>query len=79
MKSKFKIGDEIYYMGYDKPRKEIIKGIAVISGIVEFGISTYEGLESGPSILYSFGYCNVEESKVFATKKELIDNLFSNL
>ena len=80
MKSKFKIGDEIYYMNYSEPAKGTIKGIAFVVG--EFSESSFKrtGLENSPAVVYSTGsYSAIDENKVFATKEELQADLFSKL
>lgn len=80
MKSKFKIGDEIYYMNYAEPTKGTIKGIAFVIG--EFSESSFKrtGLENNPAVVYSTGsYSAIDENKCFATKEELQNELFSKL
>ena len=80
MKSKFKIGDEIFYMNYDEPRKGIIKGIAFVIG--EFENTSFKkiGTEETPSVTYSLGaYLVVDEDKAFSTKEELQTFIFSKL
>lgn len=80
MESKFKIGQEIYYMNYDKPTKGIIKGVAFVFG--EFSESSFKrkGTGNEPAIVYSTGeYSCIDESKAFTTKDELINGVFANL
>lgn len=80
MKSKFKIGDEIFYMNFSEPSKGIIKGIAFVIG--EFSESSFKrkGLENNPAVIYSTGdYSAIDENKAFATKEELQSVLFSKL
>ena len=80
MESKFKIGDEIYYMNYSEPAKGIIKGIAFVIG--EFSEPSFKrtGTENNPTIVYSTGsYSAIDEDKAFATKEELQADLFSKL
>lgn len=81
MKSKFKIGEEIYFMNYNEPSKGIIKGIAFIVGEFEDSSSfKRNGSVENPSISYSVGaYRTIEESKAFSTKEELQADLFSKL
>lgn len=80
MNTKFNIGDEIYYMSYPEPTKGIIKGIAFVIG--EFTATSFKhtGSQENPKIIYSTGaYSEIEESKAFATKEELQNNLFAKL
>ena len=80
MKSKFKIGDEIFYMNYDEPRKGIIKGIAFVIGEFENTSLKKKGTEETPSVTYSLGaYLVVDEDKAFSTKEELQTFIFSKL
>lgn len=80
MKSKFKIGDEVYYMNYSEPEKGKIKGIAFVFG--EFTESSFKrtGSLDSPTVVYSTGsYFAIDEDKLFATKEELQNALFSKL
>lgn len=81
MKSKFNIGDEIFFMKYNEPSKAVVKGIAFIIGEFEESSSFKRiGTEEKPSVNYNVGmYSSIEESKAFATKEELQKNLFANL
>jgi hypothetical protein len=80
METKFKIDEEVFFMNYDKPSKGIIKGIAVIYGKFKDGALERNGTEK-PSINYSIenNYNSVEEHKLFSSKEELQESLFSNL
>ena len=80
MESKFKIGDEIFFMDYATPSKGIIKGICFVEG--EFDNSSFKRKsEDGTfAISYSAGpYTTIDEEKSFATKEELKANLFKSL
>jgi hypothetical protein len=81
MNTKFKIGEEVFFMRYDVPSKGIIKGIAIIEGAFKESSFEKTGTVENPSINYSIegSYTSVEEHKVFATKEELVNSLFSNL
>ena len=80
METKFKIEEEVFFMNYDKPSKGVITGIAIVYG--DFKDSSFErkGIIE-PSVNYSIAgsYSSIEEHKVFATKEELQNSLFSNL
>jgi len=80
MKSKFNIGDEIYFMNYDTPSKGIIQGIAFIMG--DFKSVNFSRKSDGdkPAIVYSMdGYAIVNERGAFKSSEELKDSLFKNL
>lgn len=80
MKSKFKIGDEIYYMNYAEPTKGTIKGIAFVIGAFSESSFKRTGLEDSPTVVYSTGgYSAIDENKAFATKEELQNEVFSKL
>ena len=80
MESKFKIGDEIFYMNYSEPAKGIIKGIAFVIGDFQESSFKRTGLENNPAVIYSTGsYSAIDENKAFATKEELQNDLFSKL
>lgn len=80
MKSKFNIGDEIFYMNFNEPKKSKVIGIAFIIG--DFKNSSFEkkGEVNNPSITYSVGgYSTVDEKDAFANKEELQNHLFAKL
>lgn len=80
VETKFNIGDEIYYMDFSEPKKAKIKGIAVVTG--DFNDSNFriKTNEEEYSVLYSTGsYSSLHEDKVFKSKEDLQENLFSKL
>ena len=81
MKSKFKIGDEIFFMNYSTPAKGTVEGISFVVGKHETASrSKREGTFDKPSIEYYLGgYTTVDEAAVFASKEELQDDLFKEL
>lgn len=80
METKFKIGDEIFYMKYSEPAKGIIKGIAFVIGEFEDSSFKRKAVDGKPSITYSVGsYVTIEEANAFSTKDELQNYLFKNL
>ncbi len=80
MESKFKIGDEIYFMSYTRPTKGKIEGIAFVVGKFNNSVFKKTGTHENPSITYhTGGYDTVDEGNAYATKEELQIALFANL
>lgn len=80
MESKFKIGDEIFFMGFSEPVKATVKGIMVLTGEVDTTGIKKDKKTPDPLIVYATGsYTTVEESKAYSTKEELRDILFAKL
>jgi hypothetical protein len=80
MESKFKIGQEVYYMNCNEPAKGLIKGIAFIVGNFTDSFFSREATEDKPCIVYSIGgYAAIDEDKVYASKMDLQNALFSKL
>ena len=80
MESKFKIGDEIFYMKFDEPAKGTIKGIAFVIGDFKDTSFSKSGSIEKPSVTYSVGsYVVIDEERAFSTKEELQLSLFSKL
>jgi len=80
MNTKFKIGDQIFFMGYTEPVKATVKGIIVMTGEVDTTGIKKDIKTPDPVIFYATGsYTTVEESKAYETKEELRDVLFSKL
>lgn len=80
MKTKFNIGEEVYFMKYDEPTKGIIKGYTITFGEFETIHFKRSGKDGIPVITYCIeNYNTVDENKVFKTKQELQDSLFSKL
>lgn len=81
VKTKFNVGDMIYFMAYDTPKKGMIEGFAAFYG--NFKNSSFEKNSKSmdePVIIYSVGaYQTVEESKAFKNKEDLIVNMFAGL
>lgn len=76
MLEKFKVGDEIWFMESNKPKSEIVKGIAVFNGHCK---TLHDDVDASEIVIVryyydSWGYVN--HSNVFATKEELKDSLF---
>ena len=80
METKFKIGEEVYFMDYKTPRKDIITGIAVFWG-EDNNVNKRKALEGQCIILYytKEKYSELEEKELFKTKDELVNSLFSSL
>lgn len=80
MNTRFKIGDEIFYMDFSEPKKATVKGVAVITG--EFKNHSFDknGTEEKPAVVYSVGsFFLVDDEKAFATKEDLQSFLFLKL
>lgn len=78
--TKFKIGDEIFFMDYKEPKKETIKGIAIVHS--EFKTTGFEAKqdENGPAVLYhTGGYSMIPEGSAFASKEEMIASVFKGV
>lgn len=80
MKTKFNIGDELYYMNYTRPEKSIVTGISLFYGIDDH-INKRKAPENGCLVLYVLKdkYSEAEEKDLFRTKEELINNVFGSL
>lgn len=77
MKTKFNIGEEVFFMDYTTPAKKKITGITFTVGEAEGG-TVY--LPEEPLIQYRFNnYCIKEESLLYTSKKALQDDLFKGL
>lgn len=77
-KTKFKIGDEVFFMEYSGPKKEIIKGIEFTVGFDQK--TEKEFTVEKPKITYVFSkYSEKCESECFGSKQDLIDSVFSNI
>ena len=81
-KSKYNIGDTIYYMYGVQPRKDVISGISFFAGKSPMGVgglgATYEVGEGVIDIKYHILNNNpapVKESDAYATKEELMQSL----
>lgn len=76
----FKIGDEIYHMGYSGPKKSVIQGIGEFTGKCK--TTGFEKNVEPGSVTVTY-YCNdymvVDHEKAFASKQQLIDSLFGNI
>ena len=80
METKFKIGQEIYFMRYGEPLKGIIQGIALVYGSFEDSSFKRTSDTEKPFVVYSCGaYQIADEDKAFATKQELIDSVFAKV
>lgn len=75
---KFFIGDEVFYMAGDQPKKATVVGTVTFDGNVSTLNFSYE-LKPGESVrVLCFGlYSYIEESKCFASKGELFAHLDS--
>lgn len=80
METKFKIGDEVYFLDYKTPKKDVITGISVFWG-VDKNVNKRSTLEGQVKVYYytSEKYSELEETELFKTKQALIDSLFSSL
>ncbi len=74
--SKFKIGQEVYFMDFSTPRKGNVKGIATIEGDFTSG-----GLNKSNQVVYAVEGCysSLDEDKLFTSKEELNNHLFKDL
>jgi hypothetical protein len=80
MNTKFKLGEEIFFMGFNEPVKASVKGIMIIVGEVDTTGVKKDKKIPDPMIVYATGsYSTVEESKAYATKEELQTVLFAKL
>lgn len=78
--SKFKIGDEIFFMGVSEPKKAKITGIVKTEGDVETVSFKQKTVPGEVSILYSAGTYNlIEEKDAYSSKEELINAVFSKI
>jgi len=80
MRSKFNVGDEIFFMNGSEATKGEIVGISFIVGEFKTVYFDRKGSIDKPSISYSLGsYSDVPEEKAFSTKEELIQSVFSKI
>lgn len=80
METKFKIGDEVYYMWFSTPIKSKITGIGVYWG-VDKNVNKREVPMGEYEVVYFCNdtYSEIKEKDCFKTKEELINNVFSSL
>jgi len=78
--SKFKIGQEIFFVENNLPKKSEIKGIAIYEGKCEAYNFTKEA-ESGKTLIvyHTGGYSSVEEKNAYSSKEELIESFSKEL
>jgi hypothetical protein len=78
--SKFKIGDTIHFMEFNKPKEAIIKGIIEIQGFVETSGMKKDVKENETCVLFSTGsYSLIEEDNAFQTAEKLMFSLFNSV
>ena len=81
-KSKFNIGDIIYYMYGEQPIKDIISGITFFVGKKKSSTGErYETMGDIPSVSYHTEESSnpINEDKAYATKGELQKSVFANI
>lgn len=81
-KTKFNIGETIYFMHKDMPSKEIISGITIFTGKkYENNGQRYFTKDGEFTILYHLGKITfvIEEKEAYASKEDLQSALFSSL
>jgi hypothetical protein len=82
IKSKFNIGDTIFFMEGDMPVKETVSGITTFNGEAIHSNGSTQLTEEGKVFIdYHIKYraVKVNEHKVYATKEELITATFASL
>lgn len=79
--SKFKIGEEIFYMETNIPKKSIIKGISRYEGDCEVLTGSTRRVKEGDQLFvyHLGGYSVIEEKDAYASKEELISMISSKL
>ncbi len=79
--SKFKIGDAIFYIENNIPKKGIIEGIVTYEGKCTSIYNSQREVACGKNeYVYHVGqYSTVEEKTAFATKEDLLNTLFGTL
>ena len=76
----FKIGETVFYMENNTPKKNVIVGITTMTGNVCTLAHTLELKSDEAYHLYHFGsYQDCAESKCYASKEGLISETFKNL
>ena len=80
METKFKIGEDIYFMYITKPTKSKVTGIGVYWG-VDKNVNKREVPMGEYEVVYFCNdtYSEVKEKDCFKTKEELINNVFGSL
>lgn len=83
MKSKFQLGQKVWYIRFDEVRHQAISGLVNMTGKISASNSNFNcETEEGEVITrYFFGgtFDMMEEALLFETKEELMQHLFENI
>jgi hypothetical protein len=78
--SKFNIGDTVFYMEGSTPQKKVIVGITSMIGKINTLAHSLDLEPDKVFYLYHFGaYQDCAENKCYASKDELLTEVFKNL
>lgn len=79
-KSKFEIGEEIFFMEFNQPKKAAVIGISNLEGKVKFTGIEVDNQQGVITTYYHVGsYSSVEEKNAYSSKEELQKSLFDKL